>query len=86
MEGRDESKAKLRLLVMTREVMGATNTHILAVEGAKALLVTCLMSRERIAEKLGSRADYVHLDVTKPTDWAQAVTVAEGKFGPVNIL
>lgn len=38
------------------------------------------------AEHGESCARYVHLDATQPTDWSEAVRVAEDSFGPLTTL
>ncbi len=39
-----------------------------------------------VAADLGEAARFVHLDVTDPDLWADAVTTAEDAFGPVDVL
>ncbi|NYF18216.1 3alpha(or 20beta)-hydroxysteroid dehydrogenase [Microbacterium sp. AK009] len=39
-----------------------------------------------LAARCGPRAHYVHLDVTKEEDWAAAVTAAEERYGPLDVL
>lgn len=39
-----------------------------------------------LADELGSRARFVHLEVTDPSSWSAAVHTAESTFGALNIL
>ncbi len=41
---------------------------------------------EALAEELGVRAVYTHLDVTSSQDWAAAVALTLGTFGRLNVL
>lgn len=40
----------------------------------------------RLAQQLGDRAYYVHLDVTRAEDWSEAVAAAERLAGPLTAL
>ena len=56
-------------------------------EGAAVVLGDVLDELGRAAaHSMGSAADYVHLDVTRESDWASAVTRAEKHFGRLDIL
>lgn len=39
-----------------------------------------------LAEELGERAAYVHLDMTEIDDWTAALELAQQRFGPVSVL
>lgn len=41
---------------------------------------------EAVAESLGPKARYLHLDVSQPDEWREAVRTAEDAFGQVNVL
>jgi 3alpha(or 20beta)-hydroxysteroid dehydrogenase len=56
-------------------------------EGAKVVIGDILDDEGgALASELGSAARYVHLDVTKPSDWATAATSAVEEFGKLNVL
>ena len=67
--------------------MGETHARALLAEGAKVVLADILDEQgEALAKDLGADAIYVHLNVTQEQSWAEAITAAEGAFGPVSIL
>ena len=58
--------------------IGAATAALLAQEGAKILLTDVLDDEgEQLAESLGPNVLYKHLDVTKETQWQQAVQAAQ---------
>ena len=66
---------------------GEAEARLFAAEGAAVVLGDVLDDRGRaVADAIGDRARYVHLDVREPADWAAAVAVAEREFGPVSVL
>lgn len=67
--------------------IGATAARRLHAEGAKVIIGDVLDGEgEVLAAALGSRAVFVHLDVTSKTSWGNAVSVAETTFGPLDVL
>ncbi len=67
--------------------MGAAHARALVAEGGKVVIGDILDDEgEALAAELGAAARYVHLDVTEPDDWKQAVDVAVGEFGLLNVL
>ena len=82
---------KVALITGAARGMGAAEARLFVNEGAKVVLADVLDGEGRqIAEELNraraGHAIYLHLDVTKATDWDNAVTVAERTFGSLNIL
>lgn len=66
---------------------GACEARLFADEGANVLLCDVLDDLGRsMAEELGERGAYVHLDVSNPTDWSRAVADATKRFGSVDVL
>lgn len=66
---------------------GEAEARLFAAEGAAVVLGDVLDDRGRaVADAIGDRARYVHLDVRASADWAAAVTLAEDTFGPVSVL
>ncbi|MEZ2391366.1 SDR family oxidoreductase [bacterium RCC_150] len=56
-------------------------------EGARVVIGDLLDEEgKETAERMGSGALYVHLDVTNPQDWEAAVSAAVETFGSLNIL
>jgi 3alpha(or 20beta)-hydroxysteroid dehydrogenase len=67
--------------------MGASHVRAYHHEGAN-VVVSAISDGpgRRLAQELGERALFVHLDVTEEEDWAAAVKETEARFGPVSIL
>ena len=69
-----------------RGIGAATATRMLQ-EGAKVMLADVLdEDGAALAAQLGDGARYIHLDVTKPADWEQAVGETVSSFGGLSIL
>lgn len=69
-----------------RGIGAATATRMLQ-EGAKVMLADVLdEDGATLAAQLGDGARYIHLDVTKPADWEQAVGETVSSFGGLSIL
>jgi len=69
-----------------RGIGGATATRMLQ-EGAKVVIGDVLdEDGTALAAQLGDAARFVHLDVTSPADWEQAVGEAVSAFGGLSIL
>lgn len=67
--------------------MGAATARLLASEGAAVVIADVLDAEGKtLADEIGTRAQYVHLDVSDEDDWLDAARVAEQAFGPVSIL
>jgi len=67
--------------------MGASHARLLIEEGANVVIGDVLDKEgELLAEQLGDRARYVHLDVTSVTDWEAAVASTLAAFGRLDIL
>ena len=67
--------------------MGASHVRGLVAEGAKVVFGDILDEEgKKLEEELGDSSLYVHLDVTHPSQWADAVSTTEKLFGPVDLL
>jgi len=67
--------------------MGAAHAREIAAEGGSVVIGDILDKEGRaLAEDIGERARYVHLDVTSESDWANAVALAVAEFGRLNVL
>jgi 3alpha(or 20beta)-hydroxysteroid dehydrogenase len=67
--------------------IGAAVARTLVAEGARVVIGDLLDDEGKaVAEELGDRAAYVHLDVADPDQWTAAVAAAERAFGPVGAL
>ena len=70
--------------------MGAAEGRLFAREGARVVLGDVLDAEgKQVADGIvaaGGQAVYVHLDVTREADWAQAVETAVVRFGKLDVL
>jgi 3alpha(or 20beta)-hydroxysteroid dehydrogenase len=67
--------------------MGAAHAEALVAEGARVVIGDILDDPgQRVAEKLGDAAIYVHLNVTDPDQWDQAVAASLENFGRLDAL
>lgn len=67
--------------------MGAAHAKLMIAEGAKVVIGDLLDKEgEALAHELGPDATYVHLDVTKPKDWDDAVSKAVRTYGKLDVL
>ncbi len=67
--------------------IGAAIAGRMLSEGAKVVVGDVLdEDGGKLASQLGDSVRYVHLDVTKPADWEQAVDEAVTAFGGLSIL
>jgi 3alpha(or 20beta)-hydroxysteroid dehydrogenase len=67
--------------------MGAAHAEALVSEGARVVVADILDDAGRaVVEKLGEAALFVHLDVTDPALWDQAVTATLERFGRLDGL
>lgn len=67
--------------------MGEDEVRAFVAEGAKVVIGDVLDTEgEALAAELGESAVFVHLDVTDPDAWADALARAEETFGPVTVL
>ncbi len=67
--------------------LGAAQARRLVADGARVVITDVLDGPgSALAGELGDRALYLHHDVTSEQEWAQVVTAAESRFGPVTAL
>ena len=69
---------------------GATEARMMAREGARVVFGDVLDDDGRKVEaeilEAGNEATYVHLDVTKESDWRSAVQEAVSRYGKLDVL
>ena len=70
--------------------MGAAEARLFAREGARIVVGDILDAEGKAVEAevnaKGGEAMFVHLDVTREAEWAQAVVLAVHRFGKLNVL
>ncbi len=77
---------KVAIITGAARGMGEATARLFAAEGAKVVLGDVLDDAGKaVAESIGANARYVHMDVSNPEHWQQAVAAAEA-FGPLNVL
>jgi 3alpha(or 20beta)-hydroxysteroid dehydrogenase len=66
---------------------GASHVRAFHAEGASVIVGDIDADRgDALADELGSRARFVHLDVTDENSWSAALLTAEEAFGSLNVL
>jgi 3alpha(or 20beta)-hydroxysteroid dehydrogenase len=67
--------------------LGAADARALVDEGASVVVADILDEEgSALADELGAKARFVHLDVTQPDQWANALSVALEAFGTITGL
>ena len=80
-------QGKVALISGAARGMGAATAQLFVAEGASVLLTDVIDDEgEALAQELGERAAYCHLDVTSESSWENAIGFAEATFSPVNAL
>lgn len=77
---------KVAIVTGASRGQGAEEARLFVQEGAHVVLGDVMDEEGRkLADQLGERACYVHLDVSQEADWVCAVEAAEA-IGPLNVL
>jgi 3alpha(or 20beta)-hydroxysteroid dehydrogenase len=80
-------EGKVALISGAARGQGEAEARLFAAEGAKVVLGDVLDDLgEKLAVEIGDAATYVHLDVTRQSDWEGAVEVASSSFGKLDVL
>jgi 3alpha(or 20beta)-hydroxysteroid dehydrogenase len=78
---------KVTLITGGARGQGAADARLFALEGSCVVVADVLDDEGRaLADDLGDRAVYVHLDVREPADWAAAIDATRRAYGPVTTL
>ncbi len=81
---------KVALISGAARGQGASHAELFAEEGARVVLGDVLdeegEATARALQERGFDVTYVHLDVTRSGDWADAVALAEQRYGSLSIL
>jgi 3alpha(or 20beta)-hydroxysteroid dehydrogenase len=82
-----ELKGRTMIVTGGARGIGAAIAHAFVAEGARVVIADILDGEGKgLAEELGERAAYHHLDVTDEDQWQAVVAMAERTFGPVSVL
>jgi len=85
MSGRLEGK--VALISGAARGIGEADARLFVAEGAQVVMGDVLDAEgEQVAQALGENAAYVHLDVTDPDSWANAVKQTTDRFGRLDVL
>lgn len=80
-------EGKVALITGGASGMGASHARAIAAEGGKVVIGDLNDELgQKVAAEIGDSATYVHLNVTNPDDWKQAVAAAVSTFGKLNVL
>lgn len=78
---------KVAIVTGAAQGMGEAHVRRFIAEGAKVVITDVnAAAGETLAAELGAEAMFVKLDVSSAQSWQQAVSDAESRFGPVNVL
>ena len=67
--------------------MGQAAATLFAAEGAQVAVCDVVDAEgEAVADQIGARARFQHLDVTSEADWAAAVAATTSAFGKIDVL
>lgn len=78
---------KVAIVTGAARGLGAIISQQLHAAGAQVVLADVRDAEGgALAQSLGERAHYVHLDVSSESEWAQALAAARQRFGPVTVL
>jgi 3alpha(or 20beta)-hydroxysteroid dehydrogenase len=80
-------EGKVALISGGARNIGGASARMLVAEGARVVIGDLLDEEgQALADELGDRARYVHLDVTSEEDWAAAVALTVAEFGRLDVL
>lgn len=78
---------KVALISGAGRGIGAAIARAMVAEGAKVVVGQRNDAEgQAMADELGPAATFVHLDVTRPSEWATAVTTTVATYGTLNVL
>ncbi|HEV7978466.1 SDR family oxidoreductase [Amycolatopsis sp.] len=82
-----ELASKVALVTGGASGIGLACARAIVAEGGKVMIGDVSDDAGRaVADDLGAAASYVHLDITSPADWADAVNAGLTTFGKLNVL
>lgn len=80
-------KNKIALITGASRGMGASDAQRFIKEGASVALIDIRDDEgQKLANKLGPKAKFFHLDVSDGSNWPNVISKIENAFGPINIL
>jgi 3alpha(or 20beta)-hydroxysteroid dehydrogenase len=78
---------KVALVTGAARGQGAAEAKLFVEEGASVVLADVLDDLgKKLADELGERAIYIHLDVSDEAAWDDGIRTTEETFGPLDIL
>ncbi|RMI35399.1 SDR family oxidoreductase [Nocardia stercoris] len=83
----DRLAGRVALISGAASGMGASHARAFVAQGASVVLGDIAdEAGAKLAQELGDRCVYTHLDVTNAADWDAAVAVALDRFGKLDVL
>jgi 3alpha(or 20beta)-hydroxysteroid dehydrogenase len=80
-------KGKVALVTGAARGMGAATSRLFVAEGAKVVLTDLLDAEgEAVARGIGAAACFLHHDVAREDHWAEAVRLAQDRFGGLDVV
>ncbi|MGE4307204.1 MAG: SDR family NAD(P)-dependent oxidoreductase [Novosphingobium sp.] len=80
-------EGKVAIITGAAQGMGAEHARRFVREGAKTIFTDINEAAgAELAAELGDNALFVRHDVAKEADWADVITQAEARFGPISVL
>lgn len=78
---------KIAIITGAASGMGAAAARMFQEMGASVTIADISdAAGQALADELGPKVRFSHLNVTNPDDWEQAINETEEAFGPVNVL
>jgi 3alpha(or 20beta)-hydroxysteroid dehydrogenase len=83
----DRFTGKVAVVTGGASGMGLTHAHGFVAEGASVVIADVNdAAGQALADELGDRARYHHLDVSNEAEWAELMEFTEREFGPISIM
>lgn len=87
----DRLKGKVAIVTGGASGIGAATSRIFAAEGARGVVIADLQDDlgrklEAAIRKAGGEASFMHLDVTKETEWVKVIEGTVAKFGKLDVV
>ncbi len=80
-------EGKIALITGAARGIGQAIAELFSIEGAQVILsdINDELGKE-LANKIGTNSKYIHLDVSKESDWEFATNIIENEYGQLDIV
>lgn len=79
-------QGKVAIITGAARGIGEAQARAIAAEGASVILLDVRPEGEMVAQAIGATASFLHHDVTDEAGWTKVVTLAQERFGRIDIL